>query len=67
VNDPDFPADCKQIAERYSWEPRRLNPVVSYPLERRLIVDYRAIGNGPWAIIRIIGRNHVRRFVKSRS
>jgi hypothetical protein len=67
VNDSDFPADCKQIAERYGWEPRRLNPVISYLLERRLIVDYRAMGSAPWAIIRVVGNEHIRRFVKSRS
>jgi hypothetical protein len=67
VNDPELPADCKQIAERYGWEPRRLNPAIAYLLERRLIVDYQAIGSAPWAIVRIVGNEHIRRFVKSRS
>ncbi len=66
VNDPEFPADCKQIAERYGWEPRRLNPAIYYLLERQLIVDYRALGT-PWATVRVVGNEHVRRFVKSRS
>jgi hypothetical protein len=67
VNDPHFPADCKEIAQRYGWDARRLNPVVHYLLERRLIRDYRAIGTAPWAIIRIEGNERIRRFVKSRS
>lgn len=67
LNDPDFPADCKQIADRYGWEPRRLNPVIHYMLERQLIVDYQAIGTQPWAIVRIVGNDYLRRFVKSRS
>jgi hypothetical protein len=67
LNDPDFPSDCKQIAARYGWEPRRLNPVIYYMLERQLIVDYQAMGTQPWAIVRIVGKDHLRRFVKSRS
>lgn len=66
-NDPNFPSDCKQIADRYGWEPRRLNPVIHYMLERDLIVDYQACGTHPWAIVRIVGNDHLRRFVKSRS
>ncbi|MDN5869576.1 MAG: hypothetical protein L0H73_02460 [Nitrococcus sp.] len=67
LNDPDFPADCKQIAESYGWEPRRLNSVVHYMLKRQLIVDFQAMGTQPWAIVRIVGNDHLRRFVKSRS
>lgn len=67
VNDPEFPSDCKQIADRYGWEARRLNPVIHYMLERRLIVDYQASGTQPWAIGRIVGNDHLRRFVRSRS
>jgi hypothetical protein len=67
VNDPEFPADCEQIAQRYSWEPRRLNPAIHYLLERDLILDRRALGSGPWAIFGVIGNKKLRRFVKSRS
>ena len=67
VNDPDFPADRKDVVERYGWEPRRLNPVVYYMQERGLIVDYQAMGTQPWAIVRIVGKpDPIRRFVKSR-
>jgi hypothetical protein len=68
VNDPNFPHECRKIADLYGWEPRRLNPVVSYMLERDLIVDFRAMGTQPWAIVRIVGKaDPIRRFVKSRS
>jgi hypothetical protein len=67
LNDPDFPSDCTQIADRYGWEPRRLNPVIYYMLERHLIVEYQALGTQPWAIVRIVGNDHLRRFVKSHS
>jgi len=68
LNDPSFPHDCKEIAELYGWQARRLNPVVAYLLERGLILDYRAMGTQPWAIVRIVGKSDpIRRFVKSRS
>ncbi len=67
INDENFPHDPQIIAERYGWEPRRLNPVISYLLERELIADYSAIGTAPFAIARIVGNEHLRRFVKSRS
>ncbi len=68
VNDPGFPADCKAIADRYGWDPRRLNPAVHYLLERGLVVDYRAIATQPWAIVKIVGKaEEIRRFVRSRA
>ncbi len=66
MSDPAFPADCASIAKRYGWEARRLNPVAHYLLERSLIVDYRALGNLPWVIVRLVGNDSTRRFVKSR-
>ena len=62
---PEFPFDPEQIAERYGWEPRRLNPVVYYMLERGLIVDYQPMGIPSFAIVRIVGNQNTRRFVKS--
>lgn len=67
LNDPDFPSDCEQIAKCYGWEPRRLNSLIYYMLDRHLIVDYQTMGTRPWAIMRIVGKDHLRRFVKSRS
>ena len=67
LNSSDFPADCQKIAELYGWEPRRLNSAIHYLMERSLIVDYRALGIRPWAIVRVVGNDNMRRFVKSRS
>jgi hypothetical protein len=67
VNDPAFPAGCNEIAEHYGWEPRRLNSVISYMLERDLIIDRQAMGTQPWAIISIGQADPIRRFVKRRS
>jgi hypothetical protein len=67
LNNPEFPSDCKEIADLYGWEPRRLNPSISYLLERQLIIDYRVLGNHPWAALRIVGNDGLRRFVKSRA
>jgi hypothetical protein len=67
MSDPHFPADCATIADRYGWEPRRLNAAIHYLFERRLIVDYRALGTAPWTIARVVGNDNMRRFVKSRS
>jgi TIR domain len=67
MKDPKFPHECEKIASRYGWEPRRLNPVIHYMLERGLLMDYRAMGTQPWAIVRIVGRaDAIRRFVKGR-
>ena len=44
LNDPEFPADTNQIADRYGWEPRRLNPVIHYMLERQLIMTIKHWG-----------------------
>ena len=67
VNDPEFPTDPKQITERYGWEPRRLNPAIFDLLERRLIVDYQALFTHAFAMARVVGNEHIRRFVKERS
>ena len=67
MNDVDFPADCKTIAEKYGWDARRLNPAVHYLFERGLIIDYQGIGTAPWTMYRVVGRaEQLRRFVKSR-
>jgi hypothetical protein len=67
MSDPKFPHDCAEIAARYGWEPRRFNSSVHYFLERSLIVDYQVMGTQPWAIVRVVGNDNMRRFVKSRS
>jgi hypothetical protein len=67
ANDPDFPAGCKEISERYGWEARRLNPAITYLFERGMLVDYKAMGTQPFVMARVVGKEDpVRRFVKSR-
>ena len=66
VNDPEFPSDSEKIAERYGWKPRRLNPAISYLLERGLIEDLLEMGTHPYALGDIIRTDQTRRFVKGR-
>ena len=66
VNDPELPSAPKEIAERYGWKPRRLNPAISYLLERELI-HVRVMGTHPYAVAEIVRNDKTRRFVKSRT
>ncbi|ABA03524.1 hypothetical protein Nwi_0257 [Nitrobacter winogradskyi Nb-255] len=67
MNDPKFPAESKAIAERYGWEPRRLNPAANYLFERGLLVDYKVIGDREFELHRIVGKaDQLRRFLKGR-
>ena len=67
VNDPEFPSAPEGIAERYGWKSRRLNPAISYLLERELIHDLQTMGTHPYAVADIVRNNQTRRFVKSRT
>ena len=51
VNDPSFPGEPDQIAERYGWEPRRLNPALAYLINRKLIHSIVVMAMGPWVAI----------------
>lgn len=62
VNDSEFPSDPTEIAERLGWKPRRLNPVISYMLARKLIVDRRVLGLSHWEVGSVVGTDHLRRF-----
>jgi hypothetical protein len=66
VNDASFPMEPEQIAERYSWEPRRLNPALSYLINRKLIHSIQVMAMGPWVAIHFQKNDATRRFVKSR-
>ncbi len=67
MNDPELPADSKAIAERYGWEPRRLNPAANYLFERGLLQDYKVLGNPEFELHRIVGKtDELRRFLKGR-
>ncbi|UWQ83121.1 toll/interleukin-1 receptor domain-containing protein [Leisingera caerulea] len=67
MNDENFPAESKTIAELYEWEPRRLNPAATYLFERGMLVDYKVLGNPEFEFHRIVGKpDELRRFLKSR-
>jgi len=67
LNDKTFPAHSRAVSERYGWEPRRLNPAVTYLQERGLLVDYKVLGDREFEHHRILGKpDELRRFIKSR-
>lgn len=67
MNDPEFPAESKTIAEDYDWEPRRLNPAATYLFDRGLIRGDKVIGQKEFEYLRIYGKeDELRRFLKSR-
>lgn len=67
-NDSDFPCDTPAIAERYGWSARRMNPALSFLVNRKIIYDTRAMGTTPWAVLHLQPHHDaLRRFVKSRA
>ncbi|MCL1485404.1 MAG: hypothetical protein MH208_14410 [Marinobacter sp.] len=67
ANDPAFPSACNEITERYGWEPRRLNPAITYLLDRGMLSDYKVLNSKPFVTARVVGKEDpIRRFVKSR-
>ncbi|MGX9148050.1 hypothetical protein [Mesorhizobium sp. 128a] len=40
-----MPRDVSEVAERYGWVPRRINPALASPAPRKLIVDYKVIAS----------------------
>lgn len=66
VNDPNMPHQTGDVAERYGWAPRRINPALAYLAARKLIVDYKVIASD-YVTIRVAKTDTTRRFVKSRS
>ena len=67
INVPDFPEKLSEIAKKYEWTPRRLNPAVAFLLERNLVRDVQYFGDGRWVTSKIERSDATRRFVKSRS
>ncbi|BCG97768.1 hypothetical protein [Mesorhizobium sp. 131-2-1] len=66
VNDPNMPHDTGEVAERYGWAPRRINPALAHLVARKLIVDYKVTAS-EYVAIRVVKTDETRRFVKSRS
>jgi hypothetical protein len=68
VNDATFPGATAEIAQRYGWLPRRLNPAIAYLINRDLVMDSKALGTQPWITAWVQKKAEAtRRFVKSRS
>lgn len=66
MNEETFPTDVEKIAQLYNWEPRRMNPAVSFLVNRKLVQDLKTLGSAPWAMCTIVKTDATRRFVKSR-
>lgn len=66
VNDPDFPEAPAEIARRYEWDARRLNPAMAYLVNRKLVNGGLGLGTAPWLVAWLTRTSATRRFVKSR-
>ena len=66
LNDSSFPREPQEIALRYGWEPRRLNPAIAYLVNRKLIDSMSHLGMGSWFAVHLERTDATRRFVKSR-
>ncbi len=67
VNDANFPGAPAEIAIRYSWTPRRLNPAIAYLRVRDVVGVLNCLGSGPYNAADVRKTDSTRRFVKSRS
>jgi hypothetical protein len=66
LNDASYPREPEQIAQRYGWQPRRLNPALAYLINRKLIQSLTHLGMGAWIAVHLEKTDATRRFVKSR-
>ena len=67
LNETTFSTHPSDIATRYDWAPRRLNPALSYLIARELIFHNHAMGSSPWIVSMVQKTAATRRFVKSRA
>ena len=66
MNDASFPEQPEEIAQRYGWTPRRLNPALTYLINHKLIDATRVMSNKPFVASYFHKNDATRRFVKSR-
>ena len=66
VGDDDYPTTPSDIASRYGWVARRLNPALTYLIERDLIESLDDMDTGDWVAGRIDKTDKTRRYVKGR-
>jgi hypothetical protein len=67
VNDEDASGGVPKLAERYGWDPRRMNPAVEYLVNRKLIAYGNEVGTHPWSRLWIRKTAATRRYVRDRS
>lgn len=68
VNNPNFPKNVSEIAAVYGWDPRRINPAITYLIS----MDYigardSVIPASPWVSPHIWATPYTRRFVQSKN
>jgi len=56
-----------EIAKKYGWSPRRMNPAVNYLTERDIIDTIETIGTYPWCFHFVSKNPRTRRFVREKS
>jgi TIR domain-containing protein len=66
VNDENFPSSVQQIAERYGWEPRRMNSALAYLINRNILRGKQVLTCASWITPSLDKTAETRRFVKSR-
>lgn len=66
LQDTSFPSQSAEIAARYGWEPRRLNPALAYLINRKIILDSKTLGTMPWLTHWVQKTDETRRFARSR-
>lgn len=66
VNDSGFPDAPAEIAKRYGWSPRRLNPAMAWLAARDLVRTREGLSMGGWTCFSIEKTDETRRFVKGR-
>jgi hypothetical protein len=52
-----------ELAEKYGWAPRRMNPAANYLFERRLVESSRLLGTSPWSLLFLRKNPKTRRFL----
>jgi hypothetical protein len=69
INDTSFPTSVPQMAEKFGWSSRRMNPALNYLTGREICRDTEICGCYPWEqpYLQESKTGSIRRFVKSRS
>lgn len=67
VADSDGSANVQELAERYGWEPRRLNPAINYLEIHELAMVGKYPGTMPYTASGVRKTSATRRFVRDNS